>query len=182
MRRWLGQPYSAVTCARFEQSLQRRKEQHGVVHWIQRWGFEVLTPIPSFRYWCLGQLQAQPSLASIWSHRQQGTEACPRRGSQLWSAQHVSDTAGDSAERCTPLTTDGGFRRIPWADDTLVAVSVEVWFDLINNKELKPHKDKMKEKRIFIYNLSIIYPPVWLSMTKVVNSAVNRRERMKYIW
>lgn len=76
------------------------------------------------------------------------------------NAQHVSDTAGDSAERGTPFTTDRGFRGIPWADDTLVTVSVEVWFDLINNKELKPQKDKMKEKRIFIYNLSIIYQQV----------------------
>lgn len=48
-------------------------------------GFWGVDSHPSSRYWCLGQLQAQPSLASISSHRQQGTEACPRRGSQFWS-------------------------------------------------------------------------------------------------
>lgn len=36
--------------------------------------------------------------------------------------------------------------------DTPVTVSVELWFDLINNRELEPHKDKMKfKKEGFLY-------------------------------
>lgn len=38
-------------------------------------------------------------------------------------------------------------------DGTPVTVSVEICFDLINNRELEPHKDKIKKKkkRFFLY-------------------------------
>lgn len=34
-------------------------------------------------------------------------------------------------------------------DGTPVTVSVEIWFDLINSRELEPHKDKIKKKKRF---------------------------------
>jgi len=46
-------------------------------------------------------------------------------------------------------------------DDTPMTVSVEVWFDVINSRELEPHKDEMKKKRNCLY-LSVTYPPVRL--------------------
>lgn len=83
------------------------------------------------------------------SREQQHTEGGQEA---LINTQHVAGRAGNSTGQGTILKTamHRGFRGILWVTDTPVAVSVEIWFDLINIRELEPHKDKVK-KRSFLY-------------------------------
>lgn len=129
----------------------------------------------------MGQLRAQPCPSAIPFHEQQ----CSGGGQgALINAQCAADTAGDSAGQDTTLkkAIDRVWRGIPGlqADDTPVAVSLEIWFDLINNIKQEPHKNKIRKKEGFVPNLSIANPPVIDPHEKVIDPAVNRKARPKY--
>lgn len=115
----------------------------------------------------------QSSAAGVWASWEHSpvqlqshsmSSSAREEGRRLWSTPGVQLIQQGTREGKTPHlekplieAAEGspGLR----TDDTPVTVSLEIWFDLINNTELQPHKNKMEEKEVFVPNVSFAYPP-----------------------